>query len=246
MTWLPLLDQLSAERRVIAFDVPGFGDTPVPPDADFSMEWLLDGLRVELARLGINYPVDIVGNSMGGLIALEAAKVGLARAVVGIAPAGLWRRRMPLVLRTQFTILTSGAAILRRPKVMALMKKIPRSRTVLLHMGVGRPEALPWESFEDIIRYLHVSRPVLTTLLAIARRGYAFEDGQDLDIPITVAFGTKDRMLRPRGYRYPDALPAHTRWVSLPGCGHMPMWDDPALIARTILEGTEIGAEDAA
>jgi pimeloyl-ACP methyl ester carboxylesterase len=58
-----------------------------------------------------------------------------------------------------------------------------------------------------------------------------------------VAFGTEDRMLRPRGYRIPDEMPQHTRWVSLPGCGHVPMWDDPALIARTILDGIATGAE---
>ncbi len=244
-TWLPVLDQLAENRRVIAFDVPGFGDTPVPPDAAFTMEWLLDQLPGELARVGINEPVDLVGNSMGGLIALEAAKRGLARTVVGIAPAGLWRRRMPLALRSQFKIMSVATEILHRRNVMAVVRRVPRARTILLHTGVGRPEAIPWDDVEDIIRYLHVSRPVLRIVLDIAKRGYAFENGQHLDIPITVAFGTKDRMLRANGYRLPDQLPAHTRWISLPGCGHMPMWDDPELIARTILEGTEIPAQAA-
>ena len=53
----------------------------------------------------------------------------------------------------------------------------------------------------------------------IARDGYAFENGQDLDIPITVAFGTKDRMLRPDGYRSADELPPHTRWITCPDAG---------------------------
>ncbi len=77
MTWLPVLDRLAAHRRVIALDMPGFGETPLPPDAEFSMAYMMDQFAVELTRLGINEPVDIAGNSMGGLIALEAAKRGL-------------------------------------------------------------------------------------------------------------------------------------------------------------------------
>lgn len=245
-TWLPVIDRLAEHRRVIAFDIPGFGDTPLPPDVDFGMGWALGQLPVELARIGINEPVDIAGNSMGGLIALEAAKAGLARSVVGIAPAGLWRHRMPLVLRSKFSIMSGGAAVLRHRRVMSLVQRVPGSRSLVLFMGVARPAAMPWRDIEDIVRYLHVSRPALLAGLAIVRRGYAFENGQDLAIPITIAFGTKDRLLLAKGYRHPDELPSHTRWVTLPGCGHMPMWDNPALIARTILEGTEIRAEDAA
>lgn len=239
-TWLPVIDQLAEHRRVIAFDIPGFGDTPVPPGVDFGIEWGLDQFTIELARIGITEPVDIAGNSMGGLLALEAAKRGLARSVVGIAPAGLWRRRMPLLLRSKFSVMSVGAEILRHRRVMSMVQRIPGARSLVLHMGVARPEALPWSAVEDIIWYLHVSRPALLTALAMVRRGYAFENGQDLSIPITIAFGTKDRLLLAKGYRYPDGLPSHTRWVTLPECGHMPMWDNPELIARTILEGTEI------
>ncbi len=242
-TWLPVLDQLAAHRRVIAFDIPGFGKSPVPPDVEFTMEWALDHLAAELSRLGIVEPVDLVGNSMGGLIALDAAKRGLARSVVGIAPAGLWRHHMPLVLRSQFTIMIAGAGLLRHPEVMTVLRKLPGARKLLLGMAIARPEAVEWDEIMDIIRYLHISRPTLESALRYARRGYAFTGGRNLDLPITVAFGTKDHLLRPRGYRLPDELPSHTRWISLPGCGHVPMWDNPDLIARTILEGTDIRTE---
>lgn len=245
-TWLPVIDLLAEHRRVIAFDVPGFGDTPLPPDVDFGIEWGLSQLPIELARIGINEPVDLVGNSMGGLIALEAAKVGLARSVVGIAPAGLWRRRMPLLLRAKFSVMSGGAEILRHRPVMSLVQRIPGSRSVVLHMGVGRPNAMAWSDVEDMIRYLYLSRPALLAGLALARRGFAFENGHGLDIPVTIAFGTKDRLLLAKGYRHRDELPSHTRWVTLPGCGHMPMWDDPELITKTILEGTQLPGEGVA
>jgi pimeloyl-ACP methyl ester carboxylesterase len=47
--------------------------------------------------------------------------------------------------------------------------------------------------------------------------------------------------LLPAGGRLRDELPDHTRFVTLPDCGHVPMWDDPALVARTILEGSVSG-----
>jgi pimeloyl-ACP methyl ester carboxylesterase len=54
---------------------------------------------------------------------------------------------------------------------------------------------------------------------------------------VTVAWGERERWI-PAKARRRDELPGQTRWVELSGCGHLPMWDDPDLIARTILEGT--------
>ncbi|MBF6182438.1 alpha/beta fold hydrolase [Nocardia otitidiscaviarum] len=54
---------------------------------------------------------------------------------------------------------------------------------------------------------------------------------------MTVAFGTRDLMLPPGVSRRRDQLPARTRWVRLPGCGHVPMSDDSKLVAGTILDG---------
>ena len=62
------------------------------------------------------------------------------------------------------------------------------------------------------------------------------------DVPITIAWGTHDRLL-PAGQagvarqRLPQA-----RFVLLPGCGHVPMTDDPALVARVLLEGSAVAA----
>ena len=53
---------------------------------------------------------------------------------------------------------------------------------------------------------------------------------------VTIAWGEKDRLL-PKKARLLDELPPQTREVTLPGCGHLPMWDDPELVARTILDG---------
>ncbi|NED61683.1 alpha/beta hydrolase, partial [Streptomyces sp. SID10244] len=57
-------------------------------------------------------------------------------------------------------------------------------------------------------------------------------------IPVTVAWGAKDRLLIPRqGVRAKQMIP-RARLVRLPDCGHVPMNDDPALVARVLLDGS--------
>lgn len=55
-------------------------------------------------------------------------------------------------------------------------------------------------------------------------------------LPVTIAWGGRDRLLlRRQGVRAKQTLPG-ARLVRLPGCGHVPMNDDPALVARVILD----------
>ncbi|MEU7733237.1 alpha/beta hydrolase, partial [Streptomyces griseus] len=66
-------------------------------------------------------------------------------------------------------------------------------------------------------------------------RGLLFRD-EVKGVPVSVAWGTRDRILLPRqGIRAKRVIP-HARLVRLPGCGHVPMNDDPALVARVILD----------
>ena len=61
-----------------------------------------------------------------------------------------------------------------------------------------------------------------------ARPGEAtVEDGAAITVPVTIAFGSRDRVLLPGVARRRDQLPNQTRWVTLSGCGHVPMFDDP-------------------
>ncbi len=92
-SFLTTIAALSGERRVIAMDLPGFGDSEKPLGAGYDAPYfaeavigLLDGLGIERAHL--------VGNSMGGRVAIE---VGLlhpdrVRSLVLLAPALAWLR----------------------------------------------------------------------------------------------------------------------------------------------------------
>jgi pimeloyl-ACP methyl ester carboxylesterase len=57
-------------------------------------------------------------------------------------------------------------------------------------------------------------------------------------IPVTIAWGTKDRLLRPAQVLAAKERLPQARIRPLPGCGHVPMTDDPALVADLLLQGS--------
>jgi pimeloyl-ACP methyl ester carboxylesterase len=63
--------------------------------------------------------------------------------------------------------------------------------------------------------------------------------------PVTVAIGDRDRLLRPRQARHIDQLPPGTHTGDLPGCGHLPMADDPAAVTALIIRSAARSADAA-
>ena len=61
-----------------------------------------------------------------------------------------------------------------------------------------------------------------------------FEGGNEIDVPITIAFGTHDFLI-PFSSRLTEELPDHVRWVEPKGWGHVPMWKDPKGVCSLIL-----------
>jgi pimeloyl-ACP methyl ester carboxylesterase len=71
---------------------------------------------------------------------------------------------------------------------------------------------------------------------ATLRRHY--EPSAALDAPVTVAFGSRDFILLPRQSRHVERLPRGTDVVKVPGCGHIPMTDDPEAVTALISAST--------
>src|SRR5207237_6606895 len=121
--WRPVLPLLERWHAVFAPTLPGHcGANRLPAGVAPSIDALADGVAEQLDRAGIDR-AHIVGNSLGGWIALELARRGRARSVVLFGPAGAWRSaaRMTAVavgLRLSFILLAKQAdhaeAIARR------------------------------------------------------------------------------------------------------------------------------------
>lgn len=230
--WHPVLPPLARTRRVIAFDVAGFGQSPMlPSHVPPTTANLVLALREVLEGLGLRDPVDIAGNSMGGWMALEAARLGLARSVVAISPAGLWTRPPPHVKplffgMRRFARMAPGLA-------RAAMRAAPL-RGLLMAVPIG---AGSWRMPADEAVAATMDFAGSTGFEATLASADRFVDGHGIRVPVTVAFGTRDWLLTPAA-RLRGELPPHARWLKPRGWGHVPMWQDPQGVARLILDGT--------
>src|SRR4051812_50211562 len=95
--WDPVVDQLAEQFDVIAFDLPGFGGSPpLPPEDEPHPARLAAVVGDLLDELAIDRP-HVAGNSLGGWVALELARLRPVSSPTPLAPAGLWRRAGPRV-----------------------------------------------------------------------------------------------------------------------------------------------------
>ena len=138
--WAPVMDRLAIQRRVIAFDIPGFGKTPGIEGREPDSAAMVESLGQSLRKMGIDEPVDMVGNSLGGRIILDAAADGLARSIVGISPAGLWRETGPGHIEPMFGAMRKVYQAM--PAVADRLLKTTVGRTVIM---AGAVSARGWK-----------------------------------------------------------------------------------------------------
>lgn len=236
--WRPVVDLLAAQRELLLVDLPGHGESDPPPAGiPHTPIGYAQVLAQLLDELGIG-SAHAAGNSVGGWTALELAKLARAGSVVALAPAGLWPKRDPwrcvLQLRTQHTL-----GRLFAPLTPSAMRS-DLGRTLLLRGTMAKPRQMPADAAIEMATTF-ARTPTFNAHLAATRRE-RFRDGDDIDVPVTVAWGDKERLI-PAKARRRDELPGHTHFVTLPDCGHSPMWDDPKLVAQTILNGTRTFGE---
>jgi pimeloyl-ACP methyl ester carboxylesterase len=174
--------------------------------------------------------VHCAGNSVGGWTSLELAKLGRARSVVAVAPAGLWPKRDPWRCTIQLWSQNKMGRLFA-PLVPSLMRSRV-ARSALLRGTVAKPHQVPAEAAIELAGE-YARTPDFDKHLAETRRT-RFRDGASIDVPVTIAWGEKEGLI-PAKARRRDELPEHAGVVELPGCGHMAMWDDPDLVAATIL-----------
>ncbi|POX45858.1 alpha/beta hydrolase [Streptomyces sp. Ru71] len=232
--WDPVVDILAADRDVIAVDLPGFGASPALPQPlayDLPTTTAVFGALCEALELERPH---VAGNSLGGLIALELGRERLVRSVTALSPAGFWSEAER---RYAFGVLLAMRGISRRLP-LPLVEQLSRSaagRTALTSTIYARPARRAPEAVVAETRALAGATGFAATLAA----GATVRFTDDIPgIPVTVAWGSRDRLLVPRqGVRAKQIMPK-ARLVRLPGCGHCPMNDDPALVARVILDGS--------
>jgi pimeloyl-ACP methyl ester carboxylesterase len=229
--WGPVIERLAEERDVLAIDLPGFGLTlPLPAGVEPNAVNLAAAVREAAAELGFERP-HVAGNSLGGWVALELGRAGWAASVTAISPAGLWRK--PLGDRRVNPRLWAKRL---RPFV-SLALRTRRTRESMLATFAARPDLVPAKEGRDLVLGWIDSSGYDGANKAM--RTHVFDPAGYPDLPVTLAWGDRDRLLAPPR---PERRPTGSRYLVLPGVGHTPMWDDPELVARTLLEGSSVSA----
>jgi pimeloyl-ACP methyl ester carboxylesterase len=201
------------------------GGPPFDGDVVGAAERALDDAGFETAHL--------VGNSLGGHVALQLAARGRARTVVAFAPAGGWAD-------------DSDRELLGFQRALhAQMKAAAPHAPAVLATDAGRRRATELLT----VRYEHIPAELLAhqalggavcdapALLAHAERGDWTLDAERIACPVRIVWGAEDRLLpwpsAAERYRR-DWLP-HADWVVLDGVGHCPQLDVPLEAAELIL-----------
>jgi pimeloyl-ACP methyl ester carboxylesterase len=227
---LPTFYDLAADHRVLAPDLPGFGASRAPRapyDAAFFARWL-DGW---MNRLGIESAV-IVGNSLGGRIALETAlrHPARVRALGLLAPAVAFRRLRQL-----------GPFVrLLRPELAALpLPMSPDPVLTVLRLLFARPERLPeswYSAAAGEFARLYRKRGHRIAFYSALRQIYLDDafgaDGfwtrlPSITAPTLCVWGDHDRLV-PAGFaRHVSAALPRSQSVTLQDCGHVPQFELP-------------------
>jgi pimeloyl-ACP methyl ester carboxylesterase len=219
--WDPVLPALTAERDVIALDLPGFGESPPLDAVTPTPKALADAVAALCGRLGLTRP-HVAGNSLGGWVGLELGLGGQAASVTAIAPAGLWPE--PLVPKAALAHRLARATL---PVTTTVVRTAP-GRALLLGGTAARPRRIPPAAAVALVR-AYAMAPGLVAVNDAMRAG-RFASLERIRCPVTLVWPDHDRLVvRPRW------IPDQIVNVVLRDAGHIPMWDAPERVAQVLL-----------
>lgn len=228
-TWDGWAEALRGKRRVIRFDLPGFGLTGPNAADDYSMATYVRFVGALLDQLGVQRAV-LGGNSLGGEVAWASAHALPQRveALVLVDAAGyaFQSESMPLAFRVAGT---PGLSVLMRQLLPpGMVEKSVRS-------VYGDPTRVTPELVQ---RYRELAlragnRHALVRRMEQRHTGRE-QDVRDLKLPTLILWGGRDRLIPPvNGDRFAADIQG-SELVVFPELGHVPHEEDPAATALVV------------
>jgi pimeloyl-ACP methyl ester carboxylesterase len=225
-SFLPTVAALADRYRVVAMDLPGFGESDKPIGAPYDSEWfarsafdVLDALEVDAAH--------VAGNSMGGRIAIEAGLIDRSRvrSLSLLSPALAWlrdRRWAPVVR-------------LLRPE-LGLLQVAPRSVTdrIVRMLVPGANDGWAAAGVDEFLRAYLTPRG-RAAFYAAARNIYLDEPHGDdgfwtrlggLSTDALFVWGRHDTLVPIAFMKHVERTLPGARHVEL-DCGHVPQLERP-------------------
>jgi pimeloyl-ACP methyl ester carboxylesterase len=231
--WDDVVPLLSDRFDLIVPTAAGHRGGPALP-GKATISALTDSTEQLLDELGLQ-TVHVAGNSLGGWMAIELARRGRARSVCALSPAGFWTSGNPDA--------TDPTDIIRRVQrraratrfiAPAAMRLGPVRRLAMRDIAEHAERLTTKKAIESTLDLLgcHAADDLLGTAESVAAL-------DPLPCPITLAWAERDRVFPPAIHgataqrRFPQAT-----FLVLPGVGHVPMIDDPAMCAQIIIDST--------
>jgi pimeloyl-ACP methyl ester carboxylesterase len=235
--WQDVVPLVSGHHEVFTPTALGHRGGPQVQSRPVRIWDVIEAAETYLDEQGLQRP-HLAGNSLGGFVALELARRGRAATVCALSPAG-------------FSATGDGtrAQAARRGRRIATASRLTGPAVPLVFKS-PLVRRIAWRVFNvarhgDRLpagRVLELNADVVAC--TVTKELFSTDDEQvapmdPLPCPITIAWSEKDTLipLTPYGGLARQRLPKATFTV-LPDVGHVPMVDDPALVARTILEST--------
>ncbi len=233
-TWELVLPSLERRHDVLAPTLAGHAGGP-PIEGAVSGAVLADAVERAMDEAGFE-TAHVVGNSLGGYLALQLAARGRARTVVALAPAGGWAAGDE----------AHEDALAFFTTMQELLKPAVAHAEAIVSSPEGRRRATQYTAvnFEHIPAELlaHQMRgaaacPAVVPLVEHARREGWTLDAERISCPVRIVWGTEDRLLPwpAAAARYRDEWMPRADWVELEGIGHCPQLDVPVETAQLIL-----------
>ena len=242
--WLLNIPAFMGSHRVIALDLPGFGESEMPAEK-ISIRGYAEVVDALLMQLGVESAV-FVGNSMGGFVAAEVALSFHTRVerLVLVSAAGLSiedRNREPLL--TLARVWAAGATRVGAQGQGVITR--PRLRRLALQIVLRYPERLSPEMTYEMVQGAGAPG-FIDALDALLEHSFRDELPR-IDVPVLIVWGRND-MLVPRGdaREFEELIGSNARRVVFEDTGHVPMIERPnafnALVTDFVADRSAVSA----
>jgi pimeloyl-ACP methyl ester carboxylesterase len=229
--WVEQLSAFASSHRVIAIDLPGFGDSPMPAEKISvsgyarTIEKLLDALEVSAAAF--------VGHSMGGFTSAELAINSPQRVerLMLVSPSGLstyqnWRNLQVVAQMRRFKLVVNPyhARVAARAELLA---ERPRLRLLdpTTNIVARRSDRLPAPFVAEFVRGL--GAPGYIDGFE-ANLNYDYRDRLgEIACPTLIVWGDRDRVVTAKDANLYEQLIGNARKVIFKNTGHMAMIERP-------------------
>jgi len=226
--WLENMPHFGERYRAIALDLPGFGESPMP-EWEISMPAYGRMLNEFCERLGLERVAALVGNSMGGFVATEAAierpdrfeRLVLVSAA-GVSLAEAKGRRFEAAART---IKAAAPHLLNGDRAIWLNR--PLGRRAAFGWVIRQPEKLRPALLKEQVRPGLNSDGFVPSLASMV--GYDTRERlTEIEIPTLIVWGLSDRIVPVEAALRYHRLIRRSRLEIFERTGHVPQLERPA------------------